>query len=55
VRGTVVVFRMRPQIVEPCHGMFLQQLHRNPCTRLRVGQRVVVVGHRAAAGLGDGV
>lgn len=32
-----------------------QNLHRNPCTRLRVGQRVVVVGHRAAAGLGDGV
>ena len=32
-----------------------QNLHRNPCTRLRVGQRVVVVGHRAAAGLDDGV
>ena len=55
VRGTVVVFGMRPQIVEPCHGMFLQQLHRNPRARLRVGEGVVVVGHRTAAGGGDGV
>ena len=33
----------------------LQQLHRNPRAGLRVGQRVVVVLHRAAAGLGHGV
>ena len=34
---------------------FLQQPHRNPCARLRVGEGVVVVCHRAAAGLGHGV
>ncbi len=35
--------------------VFLQQLHRNFRAGLCVGQRVVVVGHRAAAGLGHGV
>ena len=33
----------------------LQQPHCDFCTRLRVGQCVVVVGHRAAASLGYGV
>ena len=35
--------------------VFLQQLHCDFRAGLRVGQRVVVVGHRAAAGLGHGV
>ena len=35
--------------------VFLQQLHRDFRASLRVGQRVVVVGHRAAASLGHGV
>lgn len=33
----------------------LQQLHCDFCAGLRIGQRVVMVRHRAAAGLGHGV